>query len=346
MKLKALPKIWIHLLAIGLLLCLPFIFSPHASWLETLAKNPMAKKDLVIYLLSIGFFYLHYLLLLPNFYYQKKRLSYFIIVLFALLAILLLPELMHHYSHEAVHLKPPHLHHDIGRKHSPPMIFKLRTGMAMFSLAWALSFLLSLTKRLEASEKMKQKAELANLKSQVNPHFLFNSLNTIYALAISQSEQAGDAVLKLSGIMRFVLMESEKESISLSKEIEYLQDYIALQKLRLGEEFVVHFTIKIEDENTQIAPLLFIPLVENAFKHGVSQEDIHPIEISLSVKNKELTFTTSNKKVNKTFINDYPGGLGLENLRQRLMHLYPNHFILDVTENNDFYNVKLNLHLS
>jgi two-component sensor histidine kinase len=346
MNLKALPKIWIHLLAICLLLSLPFIFSPQSSWLETLSKNPMAKKDLVIYLLSIGFFYLHYLWLLPKYYYQKKRLAYFIIVLFALLAILLLPELMHYHPNGVGHHRPPHLHNEIGRKHGPPWIFKLRTGMAMFSLAWALSFLLSLTKRLEASEKMKQKAELANLKSQVNPHFLFNSLNTIYALAISQSEQAGDAVLKLSGIMRFVLMESEKETVSLSKEVEYLQDYIALQKLRLGEEFKVQFSIQIEDENTQIAPLLFIPLVENAFKHGVSQEDIHPIEVKLTVQNKQLSFTTSNKKVNKTFINDYPGGLGLENLRQRLMHLYPNNFSLDVTENNEFYHVNLNIHLS
>src|ERR1044071_692138 len=151
--------------------------------------------------------------------------------------------------------------------------------------------------------------KLQFLKSQLNPHFLFNSLNNIYSLAYQKSDKTADAILKLSEIMRYMIYESNDSWVSLSKEIEYVQSFIELQKLRFKDGAAVEFTMNGEIDNQQIVPLILISFVENAFKHGVANDPKDPIRINIIANQKILHFSVSNKKskTNK----DAMGGVGL-----------------------------------
>jgi hypothetical protein len=169
----------------------------------------------------------------------------------------------------------------------------------------------------------KQQSELNYLKSQTNPHFLFNTLNNIYSLARDKSDLAPESVLRLSQILRFMLYETSGAYIAIEQELKIINDYIALEKLRYDESLHVTFSYTIEDMNQAIPPLLLMPLVENAFKHGVSESRTHPfVDIHLDVQNRRLTFDV----INST--EAFPDGqsvkeqIGLSNLRRQLELLY------------------------
>lgn len=170
----------------------------------------------------------------------------------------------------------------------------------------------------------KLNSELLFLKSQINPHFLFNTLNNIYSLANRKSEHTPDAIIKLSHLMRYMLDDAKKETVELSKEINYLSDYIELQKLRMPDKSKVIFNV--EDAHTEkcIEPMLLIPFVENAFKHGDIFSEDAKIHILLRIKDNELYFKVENKidKAQKTE-KDKGSGIGLNNLKKRLELLYP-----------------------
>ena len=141
----------------------------------------------------------------------------------------------------------------------------------------------------------KQEAELNYLKSQTNPHFLFNTLNNIYSLARDKSDLAPESILRLSKILRFMLYETGGEYIAIEQELKIISDYIALEKLRYDESLRINFNYDIEDMKQALPPLLLIPLVENAFKHGVSETRNQPfVDIHLSVKNRQLVFVVKN----------------------------------------------------
>jgi len=192
-------------------------------------------------------------------------------------------------------------------------------------------------------ETEKLNAELAFLKSQINPHFLFNSLNNIYSLAYQKSDKAPEAILKLSEIMRYMLYESNDEKVSLEEEINYLQNYIELQKLRVKEHVYLELRINIDNYQHRIMPLLVISFLENVFKHGVATDKEHPIRITVEVQNNRLHFKAQNKKnkLNK----DKSGGIGLTNLKRRLELGYPNKHTFIVQDNEDFYSSELFVYL-
>ncbi|WP_199137392.1 sensor histidine kinase [Pedobacter sp. ASV12] len=188
------------------------------------------------------------------------------------------------------------------------------------------------------------KAELAFLKSQINPHFLYNSLNYVYSLAIPVSEKLADAILRLSDLMRYTLNDSADGKVKLGKEVEYLESYIALFKMRFEPRFYVDFKTEGLDDEQQIASLVLIPFVENAFKHGVVNDEKHPVRIVLKVQpNRRLVFEVSNK-INHSQ-KDHSSGVGLVNVYRRLDLIYPDRHELLVSNNGNTYKSTLIINL-
>jgi LytS/YehU family sensor histidine kinase len=169
----------------------------------------------------------------------------------------------------------------------------------------------------------KQEAELNYLKSQTNPHFLFNTLNNIYALAREKSDLAPESILRLSKILRYMLYETAGEYIAVEQELKIISDYIALERLRYDESLRINFNYDVEDPRQAVPPLLLIPLVENAFKHGVSETRGRPfVDIHLSVKGRQLSFFVKNSMDGVPAEGSVKENIGLSNLRRQLELLY------------------------
>ncbi|QNK62596.1 sensor histidine kinase [Pedobacter sp. PAMC26386] len=190
-------------------------------------------------------------------------------------------------------------------------------------------------------ETEKKDMELQFLKSQLNPHFLFNSLNNIYSLAYQKSDKTADAIMKLSEIMRYMIYESNDSWVALSKEIEYVKSYIELQKLRFKNGAAVEMTLSGEIDDQQIIPLVLISFVENAFKHGVANDPKDPIRINIIANQKILHFSITNKKSNGN--KDEVGGVGLNNVERRLQLLYPERYKLNIVNSATHYTSELML---
>jgi LytS/YehU family sensor histidine kinase len=189
-----------------------------------------------------------------------------------------------------------------------------------------------------------QASELALLRSQINPHFLFNTLNNIYALVYKKSDEAPEAVMKLSGIMRYMLDDSTGDKVELKKEIEYLNNYIELQKLRIADKEFVEFVINGEPENKYITPMIFIPFIENAFKHCDKSHEPPGIIIQIDIlENKILLYSKNYYTNEEPQSKDLTGGIGLANVRRRLELLYPNRHKLAINSAENTFVVELEL---
>jgi LytS/YehU family sensor histidine kinase len=188
----------------------------------------------------------------------------------------------------------------------------------------------------------KQSGELALLRSQINPHFLFNTLNNIYSLVYKKSDAAPEAVMKMSAIMRYMLYDATTDKVFLEKEIEYLISFIELEKLRIRDKDFVDLTIMGDVEGRTIAPMLLIPFVENAFKHGSKNVANPGIRINLTARPHEIRFEVSNhQRKNPTATKDLMGGIGLNNIRRRLNLLYPGKHHLEISSDENHFNVNL-----
>jgi LytS/YehU family sensor histidine kinase len=202
-------------------------------------------------------------------------------------------------------------------------------------------------KQRKELENERLNAELSFLKSQVNPHFLFNTLNSIYSLANRKSEKSADAIVKLSNILRYMLYDTDNKMVYLKDEIQYLTDYIDLQKLRLYDNTHISFTIKGDIESKQIAPMLLVPFVENAFKHGIDNISDCYIDILLKVENSVLIFNVENSiPFASESAKDKSPGIGLNNVKRRLKLVYPDSHFLLIDQTIDSYSIKLNITLS
>jgi sensor histidine kinase YesM len=200
-----------------------------------------------------------------------------------------------------------------------------------------------MSEQWKRTRKEKLQAELSYLKAQINPHFLFNTLNSIYALAIDKSDHTATAVVKLSGMMRYVLSEAHRDLVSLQKELEYISGYIELQRLRLDDSVQLHFAITGEVRDLRIAPLILIPFVENAFKYGVNPEEDSNISIGIDITGDELHLSVLNHKV--TVQPAEESGLGISNTRHRLSLLYPGQHDLHISDTPESFFVSLNMKL-
>lgn len=191
--------------------------------------------------------------------------------------------------------------------------------------------------------------ELKFLRSQINPHFLFNTLNNLYALTLKKSDAAPETVLKLSEIMRYMLYECNERKVLLSKEINYLNNYIELEKLRLHNDFDIKLEVKGDIGQQKISPLLLTPFIENAFKHGINNQIKSGfIHIELKVVDEELILGITNSKndhIPREIPNKKSGGIGLENVKRRLEILYPTSHQLTIEDNMQQYTIQLTLKL-
>ena len=187
----------------------------------------------------------------------------------------------------------------------------------------------------------KAKTELLHLKSQVNPHFFFNTLNNLYGLVGTDAKKAQDLILKLSDMMRYSIYEGEKDTVSLEEEVEYLKNYIDLHKMRYRKEIDIKFTTDIS-ENHKVMPLLFIILLENAFKHGVEnlRENAY-VHINLKSENNQIFFDIENNF--DPTIETEQVGIGLDNLNRRLELVYPKHYTLSFSKSDNVYKAQLNI---
>jgi len=183
------------------------------------------------------------------------------------------------------------------------------------------------------------------MKSQINPHFLFNTLNNIYSLANRHDDKALDAMVKLSGIMRYLIYDTQADRVSLEKEVEYLENYLELQRLRLRDPGSVKYTIEGEMGELEIAPMLLIPFVENAFKHGDKKAKAPAINIELAVHSNVLIFRVRNSIPERVIEKDQTEGIGLSNLKKRLEILYQNRHELKITDQDGIYQAYLEIKL-
>ena len=192
----------------------------------------------------------------------------------------------------------------------------------------------------------KQEAELNYLKSQTNPHFLFNTLNNIYSLARDKSDLAPESILKLSKMLRYMLYETSGAFVAIEQELIIIGDYIALEKLRYDDSLLVNFNYDVEDMKQALPPLLLIPLVENAFKHGVSETRSQPfVDIHLSVKQRQLAFFVKNSSEMSSEEGPVKENIGLSNLRRQLELLYTD-YQLSVEQKENVFSATLKINLS
>lgn len=248
-------------------------------------------------------------------------------------------------------LKPP-----FARPNRPHFHWAVPIGMMQFMLIAVSSALHFLRENYilreealnhQARESSQLQAELDSLKSQINPHFLFNSLNNIYSHSLLESEKTPGLILKLSGLLNYILYECQDERVTLDKELEFLKNYLELEQVRIDESVSVKLDVAVDDPALLIAPLLFVPLIENAFKHGVNIQRPNPyIHVKLST-NHDGIFNFSCKNLKDEFhdTDTRSGGIGLSNVRKRLELIYPGQHEFKIFEDNDSYEVNLILKL-
>ncbi len=221
-------------------------------------------------------------------------------------------------------------------------VFILLTTLIKLSKEWFQ--LIESKQKLVETEKEKVEIELKALISQVNPHFLFNSLNVLYSLALKKAKETPEAIIKLSDILRYVIYDSNLDKVKLSSEVKLINNYLSLQNHRIDATSNVVFKTDIKDD-IQIAPMLFLPLVENSFKHGikgdVSETYVH---ITLSTKDNEVIFEIENNKgITDNIDKESKHGIGIANIKHRLKLLYPNRHLLRISENEKVFNVLLKI---
>lgn len=226
---------------------------------------------------------------------------------------------------------------------------KIRLGtIVLFLVVWAgsiISYLYDLREKARLLQEENTEAQLSLLKSQINPHFFFNSLNAIYYLAMQKSDNAPKAIITLSDMMRYVLTDAKVEQVTLGQEKFYLDKYIELQRLRLPEKTKLDYTVSLEDESVEVAPLLFIPFIENAFKYGLSADFEATILIVLKATGRKVEMIVENRVVsNKGEENGTENGLA--NVRKRLDLIYPGKYDLVIDKNDQNYKVNLSISLS
>jgi hypothetical protein len=334
----------LHVAVWALLFSLPALLRP--SYNPNDAMHPKEQHETANFILSrlndallISFFYFNSLLLIPILFYKKRYLVYCLAILacftfYATMGWLLRSNIL------------PDPFFTI-RKHLFFSVF-----IFIFILACSIAFRTIRDKIISdqiAKEKENEflKTELSLLRSQVSPHFMFNVLNNMVALARKQSDQLEPSLIKLSSLMRYMLYETEEEKVSLEKETEYLQSYIDLQQQRFGKKVAIHVTMHPSDKLYFIEPMLLIPFVENAFKHGTGMIDHAQIDIELSAANNQLHFKVQNKyNPASEEIKDKASGIGLNNVQRRLELLYHKTHHLKVSKENNLFTILLQINLS
>jgi hypothetical protein len=318
--------IWLAFLGFPLL-----IFPTFMPFITNGSIHPAFIGIMITHSLLIAFYYFNFYFAIPKFYFTKKYSIYKLVLVSCALVIL------------GILFTDP----SFNPFPNPPFRYVKIVFALSILLRFLMIFLLSLgfanIRRLQQIENEKLSTELAYLKAQINPHFLFNTLNSIYALTFMKSDKAPESITRLSDIMRYVITEAAQDTVPLEKEIHYLNSYISLEKLRLTEKVKLDYSVTGAITNQRIAPLIFIALIENAFKYGVSTSENSTISISVDINNYELTLNVFNNKLR--YKQNGSGGLGIANLKRRLNLLYSGKHSLTLSEDDKGFTANLMLQL-
>ncbi|MEA5138315.1 sensor histidine kinase [Arcicella rigui] len=346
-------QIVLHILACVSFMSLPVIFMSRTEKTFFEMFNPLGIRVFVLYFLLLVYFYVNYFVLIPFLFFKRQYFSFAGIQIFIFLLIIILPNAFLHDLPRGKEsfigpLPPPSekMLHGNGFPPPPTEGGDILTQEAFFFLLMlSFSLMLRISNRWKQTEKEKLNAELSYLKAQINPHFLFNTLNSIYALAIEKSDKTPEAVVKLSGMMRYVLSESSNEYVSLEKEISYIRSYIDLQSIRFEDTINLSFSISGTTFGKKIAPLILIPFIENAFKHGINAEEDSVIKIDISIVENMLKLYVFNNKVSIHLSEESKSGVGILNTSNRLQLLYAGAYELVINDEEKYYEAHLTIHL-
>lgn len=304
--------------------------------------HPHIELQKVVYFLNyaIAAFFINYFLL-PKYYYHNKHLYFFIGASLTATVVILIEELVL----ESIYFP------DTRAKSFPGVLFTLSqvlpviTILSGFKFAWD-----ALGKQREVNELKSavQESELQYLKSQINPHFLFNNLNNLYSYAIENSPKTPEIILELSGVLRYMLYECREKYVPLTKEVEQLENFTKISEMQIEERGQVKFTAKNIVAGYRIAPLILTVFIENAFKHSTaSQADGISIEVNVQLsEGGKLTFVCTNSFLPQSNTDHISQGIGLENVKKRLQLLYPDAHQLDLKKSENLYEVRLTIDLN
>ena len=302
-------------------------------------------------------FYLGYLWLVPKYFLQDKKFTYVIIIIGLILA----THYITNFIEESYLFDPIQdekfreaMKSVTGKDENfrPPMkafgfFNHFISSILLSGFAIGLGVMEKLKqneKKQKELEKEKLNSELAFLKNQISPHFFFNTLNNIYSLIGIDGPTAQDSVLKLSKLMRYLLYESEHGETMISSEIDFMNNYIDLMKLRLSARVELNIDFPKEFSDFSIPPLLFVPFIENAFKHGINSRDRSFINISMKIDNDKISFNAENSIGKSSQVGDLQhSGIGLENVRKRLGLLFPDSYELKIEQDESIFHVQLSI---
>lgn len=308
-------------------------------------------------------FLINHFFLIPLLLFKKKQIEYVLsavgfVILFSVLMFLngnqvrnrgdrlIVPPPRHELREDPPHRPPPPKHHQPVRSPYMSIFNSFMIGLLIvgFDAGFRMNFRWNkLEQERTKLEKENVENQLAFLKNQVSPHFFMNTLNNIHSLIDIDTEEAKEAIIKLSKLMRHLLYDSEAEKIPLQKELDFISSYIKLMELRFSDKVSIELDISNPIPQKSIPPLLFTSFVENAFKHGISYENNSFIKINFVFTDDRLTFRLNNSIPEKKSLES--GGIGIENSRKRLDILYGKDYQLDINETNTEYHLTLNLPL-
>lgn len=333
-----------------------FVFSGR----EDIDRALLISSVLMIPLMIIA--YLNMEILIPRFFIKKQYVKYIGLVLLCFVGFILfyefvMPEVFKLIGHPSQSEprpwrgNPEHTNRSFFNPYRKMRLFYSFTQMlAIFFLSTAFKTSQIALKREKEAADLKSEnlnSELKFLRSQINPHFLFNALNNIYSLSIIKSDKTPDNILKLSDMLRYIIYDCNADSVPLGKEINYINNYIDLQKLKDDEMDNIEVDFEHADDTCSIAPMIFIPFIENSFKHS-KIEDIENGWIKLRIENKDdqLIFSIRNSLSIEDYTKDKVGGVGLENVKRRLELLYPSNHQLKIGSSDDEFFVELRISLN
>ena len=322
------------LLSIPILNTLPYVIQNIGF------ESIILRKCLVLNLLILTTFFVNHYYLLPRFFFNKQEIKYFIFVCVIGLLVLILPNLIigNSSNAEAFDLETTTIDFD-------PMRFGVIQAVGSFLLVVALSLFLKMSQQVLVIPKIEKQSAISPIQSQVSPHFLFNTLNSLYALTIAKNDSAPDVVIKLSNMLRYIVAESANDRVPLKLELDYITNYISVQRLRIAEENKLEMTVSGDPTNQVIRPTILIPFIENAFKYGVNEAENWQIniliEIVKDVFNMKIMYNKLLNHLPKQSFDDAE----IEVAKERLALAYPNAHSLKLENLPDAYQIALQINL-
>ncbi len=313
------------------------------------ARMSIAFKNILLFAFIPSFccFYLYYFILFARYLQQKKFVQSIIAGLLVSVGVAVLAYILHRYLIETGRVIDMDQGGKNGRSTAARVIgIMVFIGSVCGMVALVIKGFITWFNEIKLKQALKEKnheMELALIKSKLDPHLLFNTINNIDALIIKDVVEASNYLNKLSDIMRFMLYETMAEKILLSQEIEYIEKYIALQKIRTANTNYIHFTVSGDTSKMVIAPMIFIPFIENAFKHTTNKKLENAITVNILVTGKKIKMVCENKYDARPKVQQVNSGLGNELIQKRLQLIYADKHLLEINKNDELYSVHLTI---